>query len=314
LGLRAKTDGIDAHTLARGLLAGLARASTLPTETVQALRTLTRARRDLIEDRTAAMQRLHDELVVLFPELVRFLLQLPGRNTLASAAVLDLLVIYPSAHAVVSAGLSPLGATMAQVSNGRWTLAHAEALATLARRSTASSRAVAARSLVARTLARHLLELQAHIADLEAASTELLQNDADGQRLQAIPGIGPQGAATIRAELGEIARFTSVDDVVASAGLDPRTVQSGAFEGQKRLSKRGPGALRHALYLAAFVAARCSPEWRLRYQRLLERGRAKKEAFTILARAVLKVIYHLLRTGEAYDPARLNCQPAPAGS
>ncbi len=83
----------------------------------------------------------------------------------------------------------------------------------------------------------------------------------------------------------------------------------GVFIGQKRLSKRGPGALRHALYLAAFVAARCAPEWRLRYQRLLERGRAKKEAFNILARALLRVIYHLLRTGDSYDPALLN-QPS----
>jgi hypothetical protein len=68
--------------------------------------------------------------------------------------------------------------------------------------------------------------------------------------------------------------------------------------------------LRHALYLAAFVAARCAPEWRVRYQRLLERGRAKKEAFNILARALLRVIYHLLRTGEAYNPDSLN-QPSP---
>src|SRR5258705_517626 len=47
LGLRAKTDGIDAHTLARGLLAGWARASTVPDETVQALRTLTRTWRGI---------------------------------------------------------------------------------------------------------------------------------------------------------------------------------------------------------------------------------------------------------------------------
>lgn len=72
LGRRAKTDGIDAQTLAAGLVAGLARASTLPSETVQALRTLTRARRDLIQSRTATRQRLHDELVTLFPEFVRF--------------------------------------------------------------------------------------------------------------------------------------------------------------------------------------------------------------------------------------------------
>jgi hypothetical protein len=65
--------------------------------------------------------------------------------------------------------------------------------------------------------------------------------------------------------------------------------------------------------LAAFVAARCAPEWRLRYQRLLDRGRAKKEAFNILARALLRVIYHLLRTGEAYESSRLNSLPAPVG-
>src|SRR5215469_14914549 len=35
LGLRAKTDGLDAQTIAKGLLAGLARASVLPSETIQ---------------------------------------------------------------------------------------------------------------------------------------------------------------------------------------------------------------------------------------------------------------------------------------
>ena len=34
----AKTDGLDAQTLARGLLAGYGRASVLPSETVQAVR------------------------------------------------------------------------------------------------------------------------------------------------------------------------------------------------------------------------------------------------------------------------------------
>src|SRR5262249_55409440 len=79
LGLRAKTAELDAHTLPCGLLAGLARASTLPDETVQALRALTRARRALVQVHTAARQRLHDDLVVLFPECVRLLSTLPGQ-------------------------------------------------------------------------------------------------------------------------------------------------------------------------------------------------------------------------------------------
>jgi hypothetical protein len=49
-----------------------------------------------------------------------------------------------------------------------------------------------------------------------------------------------------------------------------------------------------------------APEWRVRYQRLPERGRAKKEALAILSRSLVKIIYHLLRSGASYDPAALN--------
>jgi hypothetical protein len=58
------------------------------------------------------------------------------------------------------------------------------------------------------------------------------------------------------------------------------------------------------------VAVRFAPEWRTRYQRLLDRGRAKKEALTILSRVLLKVIFHLLQTGTTYDPSSLNAAPS----
>ncbi len=307
LGLRAKTDGLDAQTLARGLLAGYARASTLPTETVQALRELTRARRDLVQSRTAARQRLLDELVVVFPELPE---HTPERCDLAAPALLQLLGVYGSARALADASLEAVVALLQQHSTGRWGEPQALALQALARRSAASTRAIGARGTVVRTFARHLLDLQQRIAELEAAITATLREDEDGRRLQQIPGIGPIHAATIRAELGDVARFTSVDQVIAYAGLEPRVRQSGAFVGQRKLSKRGPGALRHALYLAALVAVRFRPEWQGRYQRLLNRGRAKKEALTILSRALLKVIYTLRRTGASYNPARLAALPA----
>ena len=151
----------------------------------------------------------------------------------------------------------------------------------------------------------HLLDLRARLAELEAASAAVVEEDAEAQRLQEFPGIGPHNAATIRAELGDVSRFSLVEQIIAYAGLEPRTHDSGRYAGQKRLSKRGPGALRHALYLAVLVAARVRAEWRTRYQRLLARGWAKKEAMTILSRSMLKVIYHLLRTRDSYDPARV---------
>jgi transposase len=310
LGLRAKTDGIDAQTLARGLLAGYAKESTVPSETVQELRTLTRARRDLVQSQTAAKQRLRDELVVLFPELPA---HTPEQCDLMAPAVLRLLETYSSAQAVAQAPLEDLTALLQQVSGGRWAQAEAQGLQHVAQQSAASSRALAARSLVVRTMARHLLDLQQHLAALQAAIVAVLAHDAGSQQLQTLSGIGPVIAATVRAELGDAQRFRGVDQAIAYAGLDPRTIQSGAFIGQKHLSKRGPGALRHVLYLAALNVVRCRPEWRARYQRLLDRGRAKKEALAILSRALLKVLYHLLRTGTSYDPAAISdLKPCPA--
>src|SRR5262249_48884979 len=90
---------------------------------------------------------------------------------------------------------------LAEMSNGRWTRRHADALRTLAQRSAAGERAVQARSSVVRTLALLLLDLQTHIAELEAQLAALLEQDEASQRLQHIPGIGPQNAATLRAEL-----------------------------------------------------------------------------------------------------------------
>jgi transposase len=303
LGMRAKTDGIDAQTIARGLLAGYARASTLPSETVQALRELTRARRDLVQSRTAARQRLLDELIVVFPELPS---HLPDNTDLANPAILHLLGSYGSAQALAAAPLAELTALLTEQSGGRWGEEQARQLQAVAKGSAASTRAVMARAMVVATFARHILELQRHVYDLEKAITTVLRDDEASNRLLGVPGVGRIHAATIRAELGDVARFDRVDQVVAYAGLEPRVRQSGAFVGQCKISKRGPGALRHALYMATLAAASHYPEWNERYKKLLAKGNAKKEALTILSRAFLKMLYHLLASGESYDPTKIN--------
>jgi hypothetical protein len=168
--VRAKTDGIDPHTLARGLLAGWARASSVPDERVQALRTLPRTRRDLVASQSAARQRLHAELVPVFPELVS---HLPAHADLGAPAVLHLLSRSSSAQALAQVPLDELQPVREQVREQvrerRWGRAQAQALQELAQRSAARTRAVAARAGVVRTLALHLLDLQARGAALDGA-------------------------------------------------------------------------------------------------------------------------------------------------
>lgn len=172
---------------------------------------------------------------------------LPRHADLGDPAILADLRQYSSAHALARATLTEITPFLVERSGGRWGQAEAQALHALAQHSAASTRAMAARRLVVRTLCWHLLDLRPRLAELEAAIAQVMPDDDEAHRWQAIPGIGPQNAATIRAELGEVSRFSTVDQVLASAGLEPRTQESGRSAGQKRLSKRGPGALRHAL-------------------------------------------------------------------
>ncbi len=119
---------------------------------------------------------------------------------MGSPDVLPVRSRYGSARDVAQAELGALRATPEAASAGRWSQAEAATLQLAARTSAASTRAVAARALVVRTFAQQVRHLHVPIAELQAAIPALLEADADGQRLQQLPGIGPNGAATIRAE------------------------------------------------------------------------------------------------------------------
>ena len=86
---------------------------------------------------------------------------------------------------------------------------------------------------------------------------------------------------------------------VAFIGMDVRVRDSGQKQGKRKLTKQGDPELRRLLYLAAMQAKR-QPAWEGVYQRYIERGMAKVQALTILAR----VAFALLRTQSEYDPLR----------
>src|SRR6266480_6902957 len=70
-GLRAKTDQVDATTIARALLSGEARFGYVPTEQVATYRELVRLQQQLSEDVVRYKNEIHALLVVLFPEFTQ---------------------------------------------------------------------------------------------------------------------------------------------------------------------------------------------------------------------------------------------------
>jgi transposase len=121
--------------------------------------------------------------------------------------------------------------------------------------------------------------------------------------LQSIPGIGPETATLLVAELGDITRFTDAKAVVAYIGLDPRVKQSGTgLKHNTKLTKRGSPYMRQALYMAAASAERCDPELKATYVKKRAEGKRYKEATIVVARRLVTRIYAVWKRGTAYRP------------
>jgi len=102
-GLRAKTDRLDATTIARALLSEEARFGYVPDEQVATYRELVRLQQQLDEDVVRYKNELHALLVVVFPEFHQVFAD-PSRPT-----ALAVLKAYPSAQAMAEADPAALG-------------------------------------------------------------------------------------------------------------------------------------------------------------------------------------------------------------
>jgi len=125
------------------------------------------------------------------------------------------------------------------------------------------------------------------------------RDDPDVQLLMTVPGIGYYIALLIKAEVGDIRRFSSCDRLASYAGLVPSTRSSGGVERHGRFTKEGSGWLRWAMVEAAMVhVRRDSPVTRF-YLRVAER-RGRKPALVAAARKLLTVCYSVLVNRRPY--------------
>jgi transposase len=311
-GLRAKTDRLDATTIARLLLSDEVRPAYVPSEEIATYRELVRMHSNLAEEGARYQLEIQSLVGVLFPELTQVFAD-PCRPT-----ALAVLQAYPSAAALAGASVEAVLAVLHQAAPRRYGRQHAQRLITLAQNSVASGVARAARALSLGILCEQLERTHAHLAQLEAELQRLLATDAGAASLSSVEGFGLKTVALLRAELGEVARFTHGDQVVAYVGLDITVKQSGKWRGQRKLSKRGSGEVRRVLYMAALRSiALEGSAFREYYQHLVEHGRAKKSALMAVMRKMLLIAYRLLKSGGHYDASKVwaapKRQPAPPG-
>ncbi len=299
-GLRAKTDRLDATTIARLLLSGEARPGYVPDELISTYRELERLHSQLTDDSARYQNEIQALLVVLFPEFVQVFAD-PCRPT-----ALGVLKRYPGAQAILDAGVEALTSTRRELAPRHYGRPTAQELVRLASQSVATPLASSGRALSLKVLCDQLEHTLTNLAQIAHELDQLLDRDHGASGLKSTPEFGRKTVAVLRAELGDVTRFQRVDQVVAYVGLDLQVRQSGKWKGQVKLSKRGSGRVRRVLYMAALRSlALPASAFGAYYRRLVARGLKARDALTAVMRKMLIVAYHLLRSNETYDPTKV---------
>ncbi|MFK8029506.1 MAG: transposase [Gammaproteobacteria bacterium] len=96
-------------------------------------------------------------------------------------------------------------------------------------------------------------------------------------------------------------QFTDARQLAAYLGLTPVHRHSGTSLHQRdRLSGRGNSALRAQLYMPAVCASRHDPAIRARYNELIARGKAPKQALTAIMRKLVHICYGVVKNDQDY--------------
>jgi len=291
---KVKNDRRDAFVIADFLRIGRVQANYIPGEVVVQLRELTRCRMGLEDQIGDAKRRILTVLDRVFPEY-------PGIfSDVFIASSRALLKEAVSAADFAAFDLAELTRLLHSASRGRL----GEEKARRLHEKAADSLGLAFLSATARVKISFLLEqvdlFERQVKEVEIAITRLMEQEP--QQLTTIKGIGPVLAATLLAEIGDIHRFTSLESLVAYAGIDPGVFESGEFTGRKQhISKRGSPYLRRALWLAAHSTRRWNTDLDAYFQRKITEGKPYKVAMIALCRKLLARVYVVLKENRPYQ-------------
>ena len=292
---KTKTDKVDAASIAMMLLTDRTLKPYSDTSYHnEELKSLTRYRFDKVQERARLKTSVARLVSILFPELEKLV------PTLHMASVYALLSEFPGASFIAAAHLTRLKHLLNEASKGRY----GRDMALVIREAAATSIATAmpAKSLELKHTIHLIKVLSVEIDEIESAINTIM--DTLNSPITSIPGIKNRMGAMILAEIGDFSRFDNPDQILAYAGLSPTTYQSGQMTSSyAHMEKRGSRYLRYALFNAAQYVCIWDPTFKSYLAKKRAEGKHYYVAISHACKKLVRVIYRMQLTGEAYRTA-----------
>ncbi|MDU4961982.1 MAG: IS110 family transposase, partial [Sporomusaceae bacterium] len=218
---RTKTDRRDCLTIAELLYKDEVRASYIPVPVLQEIRDLGRFRLDLVDEIGSVKQKLLVILDKVFPEF----------ETLFSDAFIQaarqLLQSAPLPEDILAFDVSELAKQLKSASRGQIKDDKVLLIHDTARRSVGIRFAQNAARMQIRILLDQLRFMENQVEAIDEELAHLLAQQEC--YLSTMIGISHSLAAVIYGEIGDVSRFSRVEQLVAFCGIDPTVYESGNF-------------------------------------------------------------------------------------
>lgn len=294
-GKKAKTDKIDANTIAAILSLGDHKDISIPDPVMDNLKELTRFRADLVDEKSTMIIHLREALSALFPEYEKVFKQLDSAGSLA------LLATYPGPEDIINAGEKAVGSILSQASPRRMSVGMARRIIEAAKRTVGVVQKQPSLGIKISTLAARITDLIFTIRSLDRQITSLFN------RLPGRPKNFPVGRAlslaTIISEVGDISRYPTLKKFLSHLGWCPQSFQTGNYHlKHPRMSHAGNKYVRRIIWMLSISAIRYVPRYREYFQRRVSEGKAKMHILVAVGRKLLSALYALLKSGMPYDP------------
>ncbi|MER6540738.1 IS110 family transposase [Streptomyces sp900105755] len=291
-----KTDAKDARVIAdQARMRRDLHVLTPESELTAELRVMTDRRADLVKERTRKTNRLHAQVLSIFPALEHAL-------ELTSIGPLVLLSGYQTPAALRRLGRRRL-TTWLRNRKTRSAEDLATAAVDAAERQHTRLPGEAAIAHVARDLALELLGLHEKIHELDKLIEARFREHELAPVISSMPGIGPLlGAEFLAATGGDLSRFPSADRLAAFSGVAPVPRDSGNVNGNLHRPRRYHRGLQRVFYRSAMISIRTCPESRAFYDRKRAEKKTHKHAVLALARRRVNVLFAMIRDRKSYQP------------
>ena len=258
---------------------------------------LTRHHHNLKEELNIYKNRLQKCIDIVFPEFNSLF------NSKYGIVYMRVLKTFSSANAIANADIRSIRKCFEfKGRGGRRISLSAEQLKTAAKISVgipSVAEEIQIRHLVCQI---ELLEEQLSEIDKRIEEFSVKNNSA----ILSIPGISHFSGTSIIAELGDICNYQKASQIIKFAGVAPYHYESSQFTAQHTaITKKGSRYLRKTLYQIILPVINNNEVFRTYYNKKLAEGKGHRCAQGHCIRKLLRVIYHLLTTGQQFNPELL---------